>query len=422
MPSKRGQAISSEVEQSAQAPSQRAERIDTLDIIRGFAVLGILLANITAFSNPELAYYWPGALPGGGNAGDRAVWLAQYVLVDGKFRGLFTLLFGAGMVLFIDRAGAGRQMRRLALLLIFGLLHFYLLFTGDVLVTYAVGGFVALIAIRWSAPRLLAAGVIGFVAGSLLMVAEFAPSAIVEAQVVAGQALPEGELENREHWAEELAAAKQQGEVMGGDSLPAVVAHRWQNYYLAGMTLIFVLFETGPLILIGMGLFRAGIFTSADARTASRRAARAGVAAGLLLNLAVGSWVWLAGLPPYLTMLAFFGLLPLCNLPLIMGAAVLLSDGAMAIRESWLGQRLALAGKMAFTNYIGTSLVMALIFQGWAGGLFGKMHRLELLVVVAFGWALMLAGSSLWLARYRYGPLEWLWRCLTYGRLFPNRS
>jgi uncharacterized protein len=76
---------------------------------------------------------------------------------------------------------------------------------------------------------------------------------------------------------------------------------------------------------------------------------------------------------------------------------------------------------MALSNYVGTSLVMVLVFQGWAGGLYGTMHRAELLVVVLLGWALMLTFSRAWLARYRQGPLEWLWRCLTYWQCFPLR-
>ena len=76
---------------------------------------------------------------------------------------------------------------------------------------------------------------------------------------------------------------------------------------------------------------------------------------------------------------------------------------------------------MAFSNYLGTSIVMMLVFQGWAGGLYHSFHRPELFLFVLLGWALMLGWSKPWLARFRYGPLEWLWRCLTYGRLFPLR-
>ena len=111
------------------APVRPAARLHGLDLIRGIAVLGILLANVTAFGQPDVAYYWPPAIAGGMRQSDAWVWLVQFVAVDGKFRGIFAILFGAGMVLFVDRYGdyeraLGLQVRRLLWLLLFGLLHF----------------------------------------------------------------------------------------------------------------------------------------------------------------------------------------------------------------------------------------------------------------------------------------------------------
>src|SRR5690606_8906573 len=109
------------------------------------------------------------------------------------------------------------------------------------------------------------------------------------------------------------------------------------------------------------------------------------------------------------------------HLPMILGLAALLALWTPAATRNRLGLRFVAAGRMAFSNYLGTSLVMMLVFQGWAGGLFGQLHRGALLVFVVLGWLLMLGWSSPWLARFRYGPLEWLWRCLTYGKTFPIR-
>ncbi len=89
--------------------------------------------------------------------------------------------------------------------------------------------------------------------------------------------------------------------------------------------------------------------------------------------------------------------------------------------SGWLVERISAAGRAAFTNYIGTSLVMLLVFHGWAGGLYGELGRSELYLVMFATWALMLLWSKPWLARFRFGPLEWLWRCLTYWRIFPLR-
>lgn len=128
-----------------------------------------------------------------------------------------------------------------------------------------------------------------------------------------------------------------------------------------------------------------------------------------------------AGYPLMLTQLVFNGVSGFLHLPMILGLAALLSLWAPTASQGWLGRRFVAAGRMAFSNYLGTSLVMMLVFQGWAGGLFGELHRAGLLLLVALGWVLMLAWSRPWLAYFRYGPLEWLWRCLTYGKLFPLR-
>jgi len=392
-------------------------------------VLGILLANITAFSHPGLAYYWPPALPGGAQGADGWIWLGQFVLVDGKFRGLFTILFGAGMLLFIERVDAGGrdgggmlQLRRLAWLALFGVLHFYLLFTGDILWSYASSGVLCLLCLHLRCWQLLGAGIAGSLLGGLLLLSSFAPSALIELQALNGGMAPAGWPELQEFWADKLLELGGETAAMGGQSFPALLQYRWEeDTWRLGLTISHNFFETIPLVLLGMGLFRAGVFTDAALRRRYRLLAWAGVVLGAGLNLAAGLHLLRAGFPPYQTQAAFFGLLPLFNLPLLLGAAVLLTDWAMAIRGGWLGERLALAGRMALSNYIGTSLVMALLFQGWAGGLFGTMHRAELLLVVVLGWAMMLTFSRLWLARYRHGPLEWLWRCLTYWRLFPNR-
>ena len=392
-------------------------------------MLGILLANITGFAHPGLAYYWPPALPGGAEGADGWIWLGQFVLVDGKLRGLFTILFGAGMLLFVERVDArGRegggllQARRLAWLALFGILHFYLLFTGDVLWSYATSGMLCLLCLHLRTWQLICAGIAGSLLGGLLLLSDFAPPALIEIQALSGGAISAEWPELQKYWADNVLETAGETAAMAGSSFAALLQYRWdEDSWRLGLTFTYNFLETIPLVLLGMGLFRAGVFTDAGLRRRYRALAWGGVVLGAGLNLAAGLYLVRAGFPPYQTQAAFFALLPLFNLPLLLGAAVLLTDWAMAIRSGWLGEQLALAGRMALSNYIGTSLVMACVFQGWAGGLFGTLHRAELLLVVAGGWAMMLIFSRLWLARYRHGPLEWLWRCLTYGRLFPNR-
>ncbi|TNE49238.1 MAG: DUF418 domain-containing protein, partial [Sphingomonadales bacterium] len=137
-----------------------------------------------------------------------------------------------------------------------------------------------------------------------------------------------------------------------------------------------------------------------------------------ILTLAIALWARADGFTYYGTQLAFIGASMLPRLPVILGLAALLALYAPGAK-GWLGQRVSAAGRMAFSNYLGTSLVMLFVFSGWALGLFGKLNRPELYLVVVLTWIVMLAWSKPWLARFRYGPLEWLWRCLTYWRLFP---
>ncbi len=412
---------------SPAAPVHGGERIVALDLMRGIAVLGILLANIVAFGHVDLAYYWPLALPQGGNAADRWAWLLQFVLVDGKWRGLFTILFGAGLVLFVERASnaSGReeraivlQLRRLALLGLIGLAHFYLLFRGDILFSYAVAGSFALLAFRLSGERLLAVGLIWAVIGAAVAASAYLTPALIEIGSEAGQDYLRSYY--TAFWEDQLAEAARQGMVMREGSYLDVLAYRvHEESYVLAYHASLAFFETIPLMLIGMGLYRSGAF--APEPGGGSALAWAAVVAGLALNLVAGLWVMHHGFSPYLTQFASFGLSGLANVPLLVGGTILMARWAARPHESWLAQRLVLAGRMALSNYVGTSLLMMLVFHGWAGGLFGQLHRLELLLAVLLGWAAMLTFSRLWLGRFRQGPLEWAWRCLTYGRRFPNR-
>ena len=142
-----------------------------------------------------------------------------------------------------------------------------------------------------------------------------------------------------------------------------------------------------------------------------------GVLAGGVGHLAIGLWVKAQGFSYWSTLAGMMGMTVLPRLAMVLGLAALLSLYAPRA-TGWLGQRVSAAGRAAFTNYLGTSIVMMFVFHGWALGLFGELNRPQLYLVVLLAWALMLLWSKPWLERFRYGPLEWLWRCLTYGRVF----
>jgi uncharacterized protein len=406
-------------------PVARDERIVALDFIRGIAVLGILFPNIVAHGDAILSYFWPPSLPGGATAADKVVWLFQLVLIDGKCRGLFTLLFGAGMVLFTERArarGATRwlQARRLLWLALFGLIHFFLIWTGDILFLYAVSGLFALTMLNWSPQTQLKVGVAWFLVGSLALTVALGNQAALENVAAAQQASPERYAEARQGLAEQLADAKAEIAAMSGDSYAGVVSYRLTEEADGIVQAIFFgPLETIPLMLIGMALSRLGLFERRLDPEKMRRWCWIGVVGGALLTLPIGLLAYDADFPLALTQFAFNGPAAFLHLPMVIGLAALLSLWAPGAAQTWLGRRLVAAGRMAFSNYLGTSIVMMLIFQGWAGGLFHRFHRPELFLFVLLGWALMLLWSKAWLAHFRYGPLEWLWRCLTYWRLFP---
>ncbi|MXO66574.1 DUF418 domain-containing protein [Altericroceibacterium endophyticum] len=410
-------------------PVQAAERLVSLDFIRGIAVLGILFANITAFGHPMLAYYWPGALPDGGNEADRWVWLFQFVAVDGKFRGLFSILFGAGMMLFIQRVWARGdtrwlQARRLFWLLLFGLAHFYLLFIGDILFLYAMSGFAVLGMLHWSARKQFWWGLIWYLLGSLVFSGLLGMQAAMEAQpeVQTQPGMAEQWQAMERGWEITLGHAEAEAEVLSNGSYGAVLDYRFteQSGDLAQVLFVAV-FETIPLLLLGMALYRFGFFSGGLDPMKMRKWGWASLIGGTILSGALGWWVLARDFPPFLTQFVFNGASTLPRFAMIIGLAALLAQWAPKVADGPVGSRFVAAGRMAFSNYIGTSLVMLFIFQSWAGGLYGDLHRLALLPIVLVGWALMLLWSKPWLARFRYGPLEWLWRCLTYFRLFPFR-
>lgn len=402
-------------------------RIVSLDFVRGIAVMGILAANIIAFGQPFTAYMYPDAfaIPQGA-AADR-MWVAQFLLIDGKLRGLFTLLFGAGMVLFMDKAwakGASRWLmaRRLFWLALFGLAHFFLLWRGDILFLYAAVGFIAMACLRWPAESQLRVGLLGYFAGAIFyLIAMGFPYAVAETGLGAQAEFVEAHAAMAQAKAAELADGRAEIAIVGNGSYGDFVRHSWEKHRTQPFVMLFAFaFETLPLMLIGMGLFRMGVLNGHGDRAKLRRWGWIGVIAGTALTVPIALWAYSGGLTYWGTLAAFSALSPLPRLPVIIGAAALLALWGTGA-SGWLAERVSAAGRAAFSNYLGTSLVMVIVFHGWAGGLYGELGRGALYLVMLGAWVLMLAWSKPWLERFYYGPLEWLWRCLTYGRRFPLR-
>ena len=410
-------------------------RLVALDFVRGIAILGILLLNIVGFAWPEIVYVSPRAPTAPQSISDDWTWLAMFVLADGKFRGLFSLLFGASMLLFVDRAeaarqdfwgrdGAALQRRRLGWLALFGLAHFFLLWWGDILFLYAVCGFVALALRHWH-PRKLAIAALTIYAAGILVIGSLTA-------VGAGSWLGLGE-----SGGETAAGITQRYGDEARAEIPATLAP-WPTHvaHMIGdawsdplTTVAFSWFETVPLMLIGMALFKSGMFAGTLAGTLAgtwdaarlRRWAWRGIGTGLALTLPLAWWLWRANFALPLTLFVWLGPAAVGRLASTIGYAALAVLLARRFADGALGERLVACGRMAFSNYIATSLVMTFIFHGWGLGLFARFGRFELIGFVLLGWALMLGWSKPWLARYRFGPLEWLWRSLTYGKIAPMR-
>lgn len=410
-----------------QAAVAGENRLIQLDFIRGIAVLGIVFANVAAFGQTMMAYIWPVALAAGPTQTDKIFWLLQFVLIDHKMRGLFTLLFGAGMMLFIDKAWAKGetrwlQARRLLWLLLFGALHFVLLWHGDILHLYAISGLLLLGTVKWKPKTKLIVGFTAYVLGSLLIATQLGGAYLATTYpAVAARMSPDqrkGVFEaETKTLSENAKTIKLYREGSYADVVKHMAVKKAGNDFVQSLFLAFM--ETMPLILIGQALYQLGLFGGGLSSRAMRRWGWIGVATGSAITIALGLWVFKADFPFFQTLLVFIGVSPLPRLAVILGLLSLLALWAPRAAQTALGQRFVAAGRMAFSNYLGTSLLLVPVFDGWGLGLFGQFGRLELFGFVLAVWVLMLAWSKPWLERYRYGPLEWLWRCLTYWQLFP---
>lgn len=422
-----GQATpDTEVARGNPDPAKAKDRIGSLDFIRGLAVMGILFANIVAFGQPFAAYMYPDAFLTGHSEAEGWMLIGQMVLIDSKMRGLFTILFGAGLYLFMEKAwgkGASRwlQVRRLFWLMLFGLVHYFFIWRGDILFSYSLCGLLALLLINMSPKKQFIGGLLGYISGALLWGGMMAMMAMAADTSQGDPGMPlsdmRGELEAGQ--AEALSDGVIQTSLISEGRYGDYVSHMLTEHASDLGFFIFIwVFETLPLMLIGMALYRWGFFSGSFNPAKMRLWGWIGVLGGGAATLLIGLMVRDGGFTYYGTQAAQVGYTYMPRLAMILGLAALLVLYAPKA-TGWLGQRVSAAGRAAFTNYLGTSIVMMLVFHGWALGLFGELGRTQLYLVAIATCGLMLAWSKPWLERFRYGPLEWLWRCLTYGKVFP---
>ena len=409
--------------------SPASTRYLELDGLRGFAVMGILAMNIVNFALPEMAYISP-AVHGGTEPADLWAWLTAFVLFDGKMRGLFSLLFGASMMLIIARAEqngadpAGVHYSRMGWLALFGLAHFYFIWSGDILFLYAVSGAIAFL-FRNSEPRnLIILALLIYIAFFLLMSGALGSiymlEALARAPAAGEQAVRDFKdvMDSFETGPEAVASqiALHQGSWSG------IVAHKFENELFTPLVILSNnIGETLALMLLGMALCRTGFLLGEAKPTTYRKWAIWGLGAGGASFLAIGLYLMQGGFDLLDAMNAALAWTLPGRLLMTMGYAAALMLLIRRFSSSPIIARVAAAGRAAFSNYLGTSIVMTAIFYGYGFGLFGTVGRWELYLFVIGGWLAMLLWSKPWLDRYRFGPLEWLWRSLARRELQPMR-
>jgi uncharacterized protein len=410
------------------APLPVAPRLLSLDVIRGVAVMGIFSVNVIAFAMIEPAYMNPGAF-GGHRGADLVMWLANYVLIDGKMRSLFSMLFGASMLLVIDRAEAsGRSpakvhYARMVTLLGFGLLHFYFIWGGDILALYAMVGMVAFLFRNSSVEKLLAIGTMLMLATAATF--SFGAMQMRQADVAAHRAgaTPREIARWNDNIGFLVSVPSESAKVTRISRSPFAVRAKYMLTERASDPLTTALAFGVPtlgLMLFGMAGYRSGFLTGGWSRRRYRQVAAITLGAGGLATLALGMWVVASNFHVVTIFFAFLGLGGPIELAMAFGYAALI---ILAIRPGGtLTGRIGAVGRTAFSNYLGTSLVAAGIFYGDGLGLFGRVSRAEAWLFVPVVWLLMLAWSKPWLDRFAYGPFEWAWRSLSRWSFEPMRK
>jgi len=401
-------------------PVGRSDRILSIDVLRGFAVLGILIMNIQSFSMIGAAYMNPHAY-GDLTGANYAVWFLSHLLADSKFMTIFSLLFGAGVVLMASRREAsgrptaGVHYRRMFWLIVFGLLHGLCLWYGDILFVYGMCG-LGIYLFRRRSPRfLLIFGILVASVASLLTMfwqvtmPYWPPEAVEQVEV--------------EWWAPPSEAVQTELDAYrGGWSEQQVVRAPTAIYMQTNHFLTETMWRAGGLMLIGMALFKLGIFGAARSREFYLR----------MMSLGFG-----LGLP-----IVIFGVLYCSDhgwdiRSAFFGGGQFNYWGSLFFAAGWIGlvmlacqkesmiritRPLAAVGQMALSCYLLQTIICTTIFYGHGLGLYGSIGRVGQTLIVLAVWAALLLFCPFWLKHFRFGPFEWVWRSLTYMKLQPMRS
>jgi len=407
-------------------PVRRDERIAALDVARGIAVLGVLVMNIWAFAGPQAFFDYPVAIADRPGA-PVGTWLVIHTLFEGSQRTLLSLLFGAGALLLMTRLGReapaaarGIWYRRTGVLIAFGLVNAYVfMWPADILFVYGLAGLCLYPLRNLRTPVLLAVVAVALAIPAGLRFKEVQDLGALEAAALAAPDSPAATA-----WAKELAEARPdpaapemaaEMRTMQSGSLQEIFL-RQAKVSLILQTIVAVkwwFLDALAMMVLGMVLCRAGLFTSSWPR--SRLLVVSGAA--FLVGLPLAAWqtglMLSSGFHPVDVTASKLGY-DLRRLAMALGYLGLIlwfarGTGAAAVRGA-----LAATGRMALTNYLAQSVLCALLFYGFGLGLYGQVTGWYLYGIVLAIWALEITWSVWWLARWRIGPVEWVWRSLTY--------
>jgi uncharacterized protein len=417
------------------------DRIQSLDIMRGVVLLGILLMNINgmglahAYENPTVS--------GGATGWDLITWIITNMFFEGTMRALFSLLFGVGMFILLDRLeknGAGINaaniyFRRLTWLLIFGLINGYLiLWIGEILYNYTLMGFLVFSFRNLSPKKLILISFFLFSAGALWSYSDYRNDVkMVEQVSIAKKYDSEGK-----ELTKELKEAKEKWEKIETKKSPKAVAEYNANMrkgyidvveFLAPVNLKYNeqdpyrydLWDVLSMMLLGIALYKLKILSAEKSYRFYFFTALVGYSWGLLVNYYETKLIINSGF-------SFLGFskshltYDLGRVPVAMGHIGLIMLFCKSAILNWLKKSLAAVGKMALTNYIMHSVIAMFVFTGAGFGLFGKLQRHELLYVVFSIWIFQLITSPIWLKYFQFGPIEWIWRNLSYMKKHPFRK
>ena len=422
-------------------PLQPSDRIHSLDIMRGIVLFGILLMNINGMGLAR-AYGDP-TVSGGSTGWDLYTWIATNMLFEGTMRALFSLLFGVGMYILLDRLekkGAGLKaadiyFRRLMWLLFFGLVHGYLLlWVGEILYSYALMGFLVFSFRNMAPKKLIFIAILLFSIGSLWSYVEYKKDvkfmeevALVNQYNAESKALTDELKETSTKWEGIQAKRTPEAVAQYNESMRkgyfdvvaflAPINMKFDQYY----TYRYDVWDILSMMLLGIAFFKLKILGAGKSYLFYAMMTIFGYLIGLSVNYYETSHI----LSQNFSMLSFSKTNITYDLGRI-GVALGHIGFIMLICKlpvfKWLKSALSSVGKMALTNYVMHSVFAIFIFTGAGLGLFGTFSRHELLYIVFAIWIFQLIISPIWLKYFQFGPLEWIWRNLSYQKKHPIRK